>query len=62
MNSSVDFSANFFITFRKEIKPELISNIDKLLKLNKSIQYLLDENVENKDDFWITEQYKSRLK
>lgn len=60
-NSYVRLKEDEFVEF-KEIKHLLMDNIDIFLKLNKSIQYLLDENIDSKDDLWITEQYKNRLK
>ena len=60
-NSYVRLDEKEFIEF-KQIRPILMRNLDKLLKLNKSIQYLLNGNTDNRDELWITEQYKSRLK
>ena len=50
------------IEFKDNIANDLfINNLEHFLAINKYIEYLLSNEVSNKDYLWITDQYKNRL-
>ncbi len=51
------------IEFKENITNDLfINNSEHFLAINKYIEYLLSNGVNNKDYLWITDQYKNRLR